>query len=253
MPKDIYISEGDSLLLEELLDHKVVVPKIGQNLELINLVKANAKNKIEELLKKEQLEYQKTTGLMEELSQLLNIPNIHSIEAFDNSNISGASAVSAMVSFVDGKPNKKGYRKYRIKTVEGANEAATMFEVISRRYSKLENFPDLIVMDGGAIQVNSCLKALKSINVEIPVIGLVKDDNHKTNSLLYNGEEIDIPKSSNLFKLLTQIQEEVHRFAITYFHTTHSKNLFASELDNIKGIGKVRKEQIEKVLEVLKK
>ena len=248
MPKDIYISEGDSLLLEELLDHKVVVPKIGQNLELINLVKANAKNKIEELLKKEQLEYQKTTGLMEELSQLLNIPNIHSIEAFDNSNISGVSAVSAMVSFVDGKPNKKGYRKYRIKTVEGANEAATMFEVISRRYSKVENFPDLIVMDGGAIQVNSCLKALKSINVEIPVIGLVKDDNHKTNSLLYNGEEIDIPKSSNLFKLLTQIQEEVHRFAITYFHTTHSKNLFASELDNIKGIGKVRKEQILKLL-----
>ena len=129
MPKDIYISEGDALLLEKLLDHKVVVPKIGQNLELINLVKANAKNKIEELVKKEQLEYQKTTGLMEELSQLLNIPNIHTIEAFDNSNISGVSAVSAMVSFVDGKPNKKGYRKYRIKTVEGANEAATMFEL----------------------------------------------------------------------------------------------------------------------------
>ena len=103
-------------------------------------------------------------------------------------------------------------------------------------------------MDGGAIQVNSCLKALQDINVNIPVCGLVKDDNHKTNNLLYNDEIIEISKSSNLFKLLTQIQDEVHRFAITYFHNTHSKNLFSSQLDNIKGIGKVKKTQILKLL-----
>lgn len=248
LPKNIYISDGDIELLSETLNHKIQIPKIGQNLQLIKLVKENAKQKITELIQKQELEYQKTTKVMEELSSILNIPNISNIEAFDNSNINGASAVSAMVSFVDGKPNKKGYRKYRVKTVEGANDAATMYEIVTRRYSKITNYPDLIIMDGGAIQVNSCLKALQDINVTIPVCGLVKDDNHKTNNLLYNDEIIEINKSSNLFKLLTQIQDEVHRFAITYFHNTHSKNLFSSQLDNIKGIGKVKKTQILKLL-----
>ncbi len=248
LPKNIYISDGDIELLSETLNHKIQIPKIGQNLQLIKLVKENAKQKITELIQKQELEYQKTTKVMEELSSILNIPNISNIEAFDNSNINGASAVSAMVSFVDGKPNKKGYRKYRVKTVEGANDAATMYEIVTRRYSKITNYPDLIIMDGGAIQVNSCLKALQDINVTIPVCGLVKDDNHKTNNLLYNDEIIEINKSSNLFKLLTQIQDEVHRFAITYFHNTHSKNLFSSQLDEIKGIGKVKKTQILKLL-----
>jgi len=248
LPKNIYISDGDIELLSQTLNHKVQVPKIGQNLQLIKLVKENAKQKITELIQKQELEYQKTTKVMEELSNILNIPNISTIEAFDNSNINGASAVSAMVSFVDGKPNKKGYRKYRVKTVEGANDAATMYEIVTRRYSKITNYPDLIIMDGGAIQVNSCLKALQDINVNIPVCGLVKDDNHKTNNLLYNNEIIEINRSSNLFRLLTQIQDEVHRFAITYFHNTHSKNLFSSQLDNIKGIGQVKKTQILKLL-----
>lgn len=248
LPKNIYISEGDCELLSETLNHKISIPKIGQNLQLINLVKENAKQKITELKQKQEIEYQKTTKVMEELSELLNLPLIHTIEAFDNSNISGASAVSAMVSFVDGKPNKKGYRKYRVKTVEGANDAATMFEIVTRRYSKIINYPDLIVMDGGAIQVNSCLNALSNLNLKIPVCGLVKDDNHKTNHLLFNDQLIEINKQSNLFRLLTQIQDEVHRFAITFFHTTHSKNLFASELDKIKGIGKVKKTQILKIL-----
>ena len=248
IPKNIYISEGDIELLSDLLDHKVIIPKIGQNLKLINLVKTNAKQKIDELLKKEELEYNKTTKVMEELSILLGIKNIKTIEAFDNSNISGVSAVSAMVSFVDGKPNKKGYRKYRVKTVEGSNEAATMYEIVTRRYSKIENYPDLIVMDGGEIQVNSCKKALFDINVNIPVIGLVKDDKHRTNTLLYNGNVISISKDSNLFKLLTQIQDEVHRFAITYFHNVHSKKLLSSQLDNIKGIGEVKKNKILKLL-----
>lgn len=247
-PKTIYLSDGDIELISEILEHRVQIPKIGQNLQLINLVKENAKQKINELKQKQENEYNKTTKVMEELSTLLNIENIQTIEAFDNSNINGASAVSAMVSFVDGKPNKKGYRKYRVKTVEGANDAATMYEIVTRRYSKITNYPDLIIMDGGAIQVNSCLNALKDINVNIPVCGLVKDDNHKTNNLLYNDEIIEINKSSNLFRLLTQIQDEVHRFAITYFHNTHSKNLFSSELDKIRGIGKVKKTKILKLL-----
>ena len=248
LPKNIYISDGDIELLSETLNHKIQIPKIGQNLQLIKLVEENAKQKITELIQKQELEYQKTTRVMEELSKLLNLDNISVIEAFDNSNINGASAVSAMVSFVDGKPNKKGYRKYRVKTVEGANDAATMYEIVTRRYSKITNYPDLIVMDGGSIQVNSCLNALKDLNINIPVCGLVKDDNHKTNNLLYNDEIIEINKSSNLFRLLTQIQDEVHRFAITYFHNTHSKNLFSSQLDEIKGIGKVKKTQILKLL-----
>lgn len=248
IPKNIYISEGDIDTLTNVLNHKVLIPKIGQNLQLINLVKENAKQKITELKQKQQLEYQKTTKLMEELASLLSIDEIHTIEAFDNSNINGASAVSAMVSFVDGKPNKKGYRKYRVKTVEGANDVATMYEIVTRRYSKITNYPDLIIMDGGSLQVNSCLKALNDINVNIPVCGLVKDDNHKTNNLIFNDKIINIERNSNLFRLLTQIQDEVHRFAITYFHDTHSKNSFSSELDKIKGIGKVKKNQILKLL-----
>lgn len=248
IPKNIYISDGDDELLSNALNHKVSIPKIGQNLELINLVKKNAEQKIVELKHKQELEFQKTTKVMEELSELLQIENIRIIEAFDNSNINGTSAVSAMVSFIDGKPNKKGYRKYKVKTVEGANDAATMHEVVTRRYSKISNYPDLIIMDGGAIQVNSCLQALKELDISIPVCGLVKDDNHKTNNLLFNNEIIEINKNSNLFRLLTQIQDEVHRFAITYFHNTHSKNLFSSKLDNIKGIGKVKKTKILKLL-----
>ena len=248
IPKNIYISDGDDELLSNALNHKVSIPKIGQNLELINLVKKNAEQKIVELKHKQELEFQKTTKVMEELSELLQIENIRIIEAFDNSNINGASAVSAMVSFIDGKPNKKGYRKYKVKTVEGANDAATMHEVVTRRYSKISNYPDLIIMDGGAIQVNSCLQALKELDISIPVCGLVKDDNHKTNNLLFDNEIIEINKNSNLFRLLTQIQDEVHRFAITYFHNTHSKNLFSSKLDNIKGIGKVKKTKILKLL-----
>lgn len=248
IPKNIYISDGDDELLSNALNHKVSIPKIGQNLELINLVKKNAEQKIVELKHKQELEFQKTTKVMEELSELLQIENIRIIEAFDNSNINGASAVSAMVSFIDGKPNKKGYRKYKVKTVEGANDAATMHEVVTRRYSKISNYPDLIIMDGGAIQVNSCIQALKELDISIPVCGLVKDDNHKTNNLLFNNEIIEINKNSNLFRLLTQIQDEVHRFAITYFHNTHSKNLFSSKLDNIKGIGKVKKMKILKLL-----
>ena len=248
IPKNIYVSNGDIELLSNTLDHKVLIPKIGQNLQLIKLVEENAKQKITELKQKQDLEYQKTTGLMEELSNILGLEKIETIEAFDNSNINGASAVSAMVSFVNGKPNRKGYRKYKVKTVEGANDAATMYEVVTRRYSKITNYPDLIIMDGGSIQVNSCLNALNDIDVSIPVCGLVKDDNHKTNNLLFNDKIIEIEKSSNLFRLLTQIQDEVHRFAITYFHNTHSKNLFSSELDKIKGIGKVKKTQILKLL-----
>lgn len=248
MPSKIYIMDGDVELLSHSLNKNVIIPQKGQYKKLMDLVADNAKQKIDELIKKHEIEYSKTTKVMDELSNLLSIPDIHVIEAFDNSNINGYSPVSAMVCFVDGKPNKNLYRKFAIKTVEGSNDAATMYEVVTRRYSKIENYPDLIVMDGGQIQVNSCLSALKDIGVSIPVIGLVKDDKHNTSNILYNNQLLNVDKKSFLFKLMTQIQDEVHRYAISYFHTTHSKKLFTSSLDEIKGIGEVKKNQILKLL-----
>ena len=252
LPKNIYVKDAN---IEEMIEVfknysynvNIMIPKIGKKKELVDLVFDNAKNKIETLIKKKDIEYKKTNGACIELSEILGF-EIHTIEAFDNSNIQGASPISAMVSFVDGKPNKKGYRKYKIKTVVGANEAKTMYEVVTRRYKDLETLPDLIIMDGGIIQVNSCKKALQDINKDIKVLGLIKDDNHKTRSLLYEGKEFEIDKRSFLFKMLEFIQEEVHRYAITFFRSTHNKNLFSSKLDNIKGIGKVKKNQILKIL-----
>ena len=252
VPKNIYISEGNIEEMENVFrsynyNVSVYIPKIGKKKELINLVKDNAKNKIDELIKKNDIEYQKTNGACEELSALLGF-EVHSIEAFDNSNIQGASPVSAMVSFVDGKANKKNYRKYKIKTVVGANEAQTMYEVVTRRYKDLDILPDLIIMDGGLIQINACKKALSDINKDIKVVGLVKDDKHKTKALIYESKELEIDKRSFLFRMLEFIQEEVHRYAITFFRNTHGKNAFSSKLDNIKGVGKVKKNMIMKIL-----
>lgn len=234
--------------IEEVINHKIIVPKRGKNLELVNLVCENAKNKVEELIKKRNIEFNKTRGALDSLEKLLNIKSLHHIEAFDNSNISGASPVSAMVVFIDGKPAKKLYRKFKVQTVVGPNDAQTMYEVISRRYSDLENKPDLIIVDGGAPQVNSAKRALNDIGVNLEVLGLVKDDNHRTDALLYNDQIIKLKKNSYEFLLMEKIQDEVHRYAISFFHSTHSKNTFASKLDNIKGIGPVKKKAILKVL-----
>jgi excinuclease ABC subunit C len=153
-----------------------------------------------------------------------------------------------MVVFVDGKPAKKLYRKYKIKTVEGSNDALTMQEVITRRYQDSNNNPDLIIVDGGLPQVNAAKHALKQIGRDLNVLGLVKDDNHRTRALLFNDEMIELPKNSFEFRLMEAIQDEVHRYAIAFFHNTHAKNTFASELDKIKGIGKVKKTQILKLV-----
>ena len=244
LPKSIYILDGDADAISSLIKHSVIIPKKGKYKELMNLVQENAKNKIDEILKKRDIEYKRSGGAVEQLSKLLDLPYLKVIEAFDNSNINGASPVSAMVCFVDGKKASKLYRRFKVKTVEGANDAATMFEVVTRRYKDLNNNPNLIIMDGGAIQVNSCLDALSKIGKSIPVLGLVKDDKHQTRALYYNGKEIQIDKNSYTFKLLYEIQEEVHRYAISYFHSSHTKNMLYSKLEAIKGIGKVKREKI---------
>ena len=249
LPKNILICSGNEKELSDTLGCNVSKPIKGTKKELVNLVIDNAKNKIDTLLNSKEREYQKTIGAMDEISKILDIESLHTMEMFDNSNIMGASPVSAMISIKDGKFDKKNYRKYKIRTVDGPNDVGTMYEVVTRRYQHTENNPDLIIMDGGENQVNACINALKDVGRSIKVLGLVKDDNHKTRALFYNGKEIEIDKRSFAFKLLELAQEEVHRYAITYFRSTHLKDTFSSKLERIKGIGKAKS---RKILQALK-
>lgn len=238
--------------LSKILQNRLTIPKRGQKKELVNLVNLNAKEKITELVRKKELEYNRTMGAIIELGKLLNLPTPNTIEAFDNSNIQGHSPVSAMVVFKEGIPAKKLYRKYKIRTVDGPDDVKTMHEVITRRYRRVksqgEDYPNLIVVDGGANQVNAALQALDKMAINIPVLGLVKDATHRTSSLYFNQKEFIINKNSDLFFFLEFLQNEVHRYAITYHHQVHSQNTFASALDNIPGIGNVRKRQILRLL-----
>lgn len=248
IPKEIIIPNIDKSLLPLELKNHFIIPKKGRKKELLDLVLKNIHQELENTLLKANKKYEMTLGATIELAKLLNIKSCKNIEAFDNSNILGESAVSAMVKYIDGVKSLKDYRKYRVKTIIGADDANTFIEIIKRRYSrlKLENheFPDLIIMDGGKPQVNACLKALSDLNINIPVIGLMKDEHHRTNSILYNNEEIILEKNTSLFKFLTNVQDEVHRYAISFHHNVHSKNLISSKLDLIKGIGKVKKKMI---------
>lgn len=248
IPKEIIIPNIDKSLLPLELKNHFIISKKGRKKELLDLVLKNIHQELENTLLKANKKYEMTLGATIELAKLLNIKSCKNIEAFDNSNILGESAVSAMVKYIDGVKSLKDYRKYRVKTIIGADDANTFIEIIKRRYSrlKLENheFPDLIIMDGGKPQVNACLKALSDLNINIPVIGLMKDEHHRTNSILYNNEEIILEKNTSLFKFLTNVQDEVHRYAISFHHNVHSKNLINSKLDLIKGIGKVKKKMI---------
>ena len=255
IPKEIIVPSVLNDYLSEIDDSiskKIVVPKIGRKVELLNLVKVNIDKELDNLILKESRKYERTVGAQKELGKLLNIENLKVIEAFDNSNIQGTSSVSAMVSFVDGVKNTKGYRKYRVKTIVGSDDVNTFKEIITRRYKRLKDengkMPDLLIMDGGKNQVNKALEALSEIGVTLNVIGLVKDDNHKTNAIWYNDREIELDKKSGLFLYLESIQDEVHRFAISFHKDTRSKNMFISKLDSIKGIGKVKKEKILKIV-----
>jgi excinuclease ABC subunit C len=201
----------------------------------------------------------RTIGAVEKLGDAMNIPAPIRIEAFDNSNIMGTDPVSAMVVFIDGKPAKKEYRKYKIKTVKGPDDYASMREVIYRRYSRVLKeglpFPDLIVIDGGKGQVDVAKDVLANqLGIDIPIAGLAKDDKHKTSELLFGPELNVVPleRNSQEFFLLQRIQDEVHRFAITFHRQLRSKNSFASKLDNIDGLGPKRKKMLLKEFKSLK-
>lgn len=252
LPKEILIPQINEELIDERLKNKVLFPQKGKKKELVKLVTENALEKVDILIKKEANKYERTLGAVKELEQLLNLYPIHIIEAFDNSNIQGTSSVSAMVSYVDGVKNPKGYRKFKVKSVVGSDDTQTMYEMIHRRYSRVKKenseVASLIVIDGGKGQVNASKKALEDVGMNIPILGLVKDDNHRTDHLLYNDQEIEISKRSNLFLFLEGVQDEVHRYAITFHHQVHNKKAFASNLDKIKGIGPVKKRAILSII-----
>lgn len=258
-PKEIIIPylEGYEII-EELLGIKCTIPIKGLKKQLLDNVMTNAKNNIDNLKKMRLIELQKTTLPLEELAKLLKIDYPKTIELFDNSNIQGASPVSAMVKYIDGVPSPKDYRKYKVKTVVGPDDYHTMMEVVERRYKRLlleqEKLPSLIIVDGGKTQIKAALTVLKKLNIDkqINLVGLPKDDRHKTRALMNSKyEEIFLDKKSDLFLLLEAMQDEVHRFAITFFQKTHTKNAFTSILDNIEGLGKKRKSILQANFETI--
>ena len=258
-PKEILVlGDLDTSLLEEILECKIIKPIKGQKAKLVEMANHNAKEALEKkflLIEKNQ---KATIGAIEQLGKKLNMVTPRRIELFDNSNIQGAYAVAGMVCFVDGVPSKKDYRKYKIRTVEGPDDYASMKEVIYRRYYRVlvERLkkPDLIIVDGGKGQIKVAKEVIDSLHLDIKVCGLAKDDSHSTAMLLDSeGQIIEVDKKSELFFLLTRMQDEVHRYAISFHKNVRSKSLFQSVLDDVSGIGPKRKKELLKHFGSVKK
>ncbi|MEY8584940.1 MULTISPECIES: excinuclease ABC subunit UvrC [Ligilactobacillus] len=244
LPKEILVPETiDKEILADILQTPVRTPKRGTKKELLDLASKNAQLVLEEKFRLLELDDRKTTGAMKEITDALGLPVGHRIEAFDHSHTQGSDLVSAMVCFVDGQPEKNDYRKYKLQTVDHADEAASTREVIYRRYSRLlkekKPLPDLILMDGAEIQVQAAVDVLHNqLGLTIPVAGMVKNEHHKTADLLrQDGERIGLDPKSEGFYLLQRIQDEVHRFAVTFHRQVRSKNSLSSKLERIPGVG----------------
>ncbi|VTT43139.1 excinuclease ABC subunit UvrC [Streptococcus porcinus] len=254
IPSEIFIpSEVDQELVEAIVPTKVVKPQRGEKKQLVALATKNARVSLQQKFDLLEKDLKKTQGAIESLGQLMGIARPERIEAFDNSNIQGTSPVAAMVVFVDGKASKQDYRKYKIKTVQGPDDYASMREVIYRRYSRVLKddlvAPDLIIIDGGPGQVNIAKDVVhRQLGLSIPIAGLQKNDKHQTQELLFGDPlaVIDLPRNSEAFFLLHRIQDEVHRFAITFHRQVRSKNSFSSKLDGIDGLGPKRKQALLK-------
>jgi len=272
VPKEIIIEEEfqDIEIITKWLSEKkgskvnILVPKRGEKIELIEMVRKNALDMLNQYGDKFLKKARENQKALEELQNILDISNeLNRIEAFDISNISGVESVGSMVVFEKGEAKKSDYRRFRIKTVSGADDYGSMEEILLRRFTRgieerkllKENkievkgfsiFPDLIMMDGGKGQVNVAIRILKELNIDIPVCGLVKDDFHKTRGIIYNNKEIRLDEDSLGFRLIYRIQEEAHRFAISYHRSLRTKKMFKSELDDIKGIGERRKIELLK-------
>lgn len=261
IPNEILIPQDiDEEAVKALVDTKVLKPQRGEKKQLVNLAIKNARVSLEQKFNLLEKSMEKTQGAIENLGKLLQIPTPVRIESFDNSNIMGTSPVSAMVVFVNGKPSKKDYRKYKIKTVVGPDDYASMREVIRRRYSRVMRDgltpPDLIVIDGGQGQVNIAKQVIQEeLGLDIPIAGLQKNDKHQTHELLFGDplQIIELSRTSQEFFLLQRIQDEVHRFAITFHRQLRSKNSFSSQLDGIEGLGPKRKQLLMKHFKSLTK
>lgn len=271
IPKELLVQEEieDKEIIERWLSVKrgqkvtVIQPKKGEKEKLVELAARNARIVLEQDKDRLRSEERRTRGAVREINELLDIGYTKRIESYDISNINGFESVGSMVVYEDGKPKKSDYRKFKIKWVKGPDDYSSMREVLTRRfkhgieelkeidndvemqkYGKFTRFPDLILMDGGKGQVNIALEVLDELGLNIPVCGMVKDDHHRTRGLFYNNEEIPINKSGEGFRLITRIQDEVHRFAITYHRELRSKKQIHSILDDIEGIGDVRRKAL---------
>ena len=268
VPRNIYVPELSNIeLVEEYLTIKrgakvwIKVPQKGQKREMLDMVKNNAQITLEKFKDKYLMDKEINKIALEELQELLDLEIWPSrIEAYDISNIQGVDSVGSMIVFEEGRSKNSDYRRFRIKTVKGANDYDSMREILTRRFShgleevkaiqesklqfsagKFSNFPDIIMMDGGKGQINIALEVLRDLNINIPVCGLVKDDKHATRGIIYNNEELIINRSSNLMQLIRRIQDEVHRFAITYHRSLRDKRTLHSVLDDIPNVGEKRR------------
>lgn len=272
VPKEILIEEHveDLDVIQEWLSSKrgnkvtVRVPQKGEKKELLDMVRKNALMTMEQASTINQLEKERTEDTLQELAELLALDEPpYRIESYDISNIQGVESVGSMVVFENGKSKNKDYRRFKIKTVKGPNDYASLEEIITRRFKrglaetqdiieesmeisegKFAIFPDLIMVDGGLGQVSSVKNALKLLNLDIPVCGMIKDERHRTKGLVYEGKEVYIEKTSNLFRLITKIQDEVHRFAITYHRSLRKKTSLHSVLEEIPGVGETRRKAL---------
>lgn len=252
IPKEVIVPTNiDNQVLSDVLETKVTNVQRGEKKKLFDMAYNNAKELYEKEIKLIYSNEELTTNANEELKNLLNLDRLHIIEAFDNSNLFGTFSVSGMVCFIDGVPSKKNYRKFKL-SFDKNDDVKSMKEVIYRRYFRVLKdrliIPDLIIVDGGINQINACKMTLEDLNLNIKVIGVKKDDRHSPESIVdgdtYN--EIKIDKKSNVFRLLSRIDEEVHRFTINYHKEIRSKGSISSVLDNINGLGEVRKKTLIK-------
>ncbi|QUO23579.1 excinuclease ABC subunit UvrC [Clostridiaceae bacterium Marseille-Q4143] len=259
IPREIMLQYEieDAALIEEWLSGRkgqkvhIQVPKKGQKEKLVELAKKNADMVLMQDRERIRREEGRTIGAMKEIANLLNLPKLERVEAYDISNISGFQTVGSMVVFEKGRPKRSDYRKFRIRGVQGVDDYASMEEVLTRRLSHYENYPDLIMMDGGRGQVNIALKVMQQLNIEVPVCGMVKDDKHRTRGIYFHNIELPVDRDSEAFRLVTRIQDEAHRFAIEYHRSLRSKEQVHSVLDDIPGIGPARRKALMKSFQTL--
>ena len=252
IPKELIIEDEieDSSILEEWLSSKkgqkvtIRVPQKGEKKSLVEMVRKNAVEYLEKFSDMNKRKYEKSIGALEELKQILSLEKLPiRIEAYDISNIQGVDSIGSMVVYTNAKKDKKEYRRYKIKTVIGPNDYDSMAEIVDRRL-KHGNLPDLILLDGGKGQVSAVKKVLELNDVDIPLWGMYKDDKHRTKGLICKEKEIELDKTTNLYRFIASIQEEVHNYAITYHRSLRNKALTKSILDDIQGIGEKRKKSL---------